>query len=80
MTRTTTSLIPPTARPLQSLLAYDADGGSGLHHTLVVAGKGSRVTRIQDRVSHEVSPKVNAEVVEIYAEAGAWVRYVSLQH
>jgi Fe-S cluster assembly protein SufD len=68
------------ARPLQSLVAYDADGGTGLHHTLVVAERGSRVTLIQDRVSQDVQDELNHEVVEIYAEPGAWVRYVSLQH
>jgi Fe-S cluster assembly protein SufD len=68
------------ARPLQSLVAYDADGGTGLHHTLVIAEEGSRVTLIQDRVSQERADAVNSEVVEIYAEAGSWVRYVSLQH
>lgn len=68
------------ARPLQSLVACDADGGTGLHHTLVVAERGSRVTLIQDRVSRDIADEVNAEVVEIYAEPGAWVRYVSLQH
>ena len=69
-----------TARPLQSLVAYDAAGGSGLHHTLVIAERGSFVTLIQDRVSQEPKPELNLEVVEIHAEAGAWVRYVSLQH
>jgi Fe-S cluster assembly protein SufD len=68
------------ARPLQSLVACDAEGGTGLHHTLVVAERGSRVTLIQDRVSQDVQDELNAEVVEIYAEPGAWVRYVSLQH
>jgi len=68
------------ARPLQSLIAMDSDGGTGLHHTLVVAERGSRVTLIQDRVSQDQQDEVNAEVVEIHAEAGAWVRYVSLQH
>jgi Fe-S cluster assembly protein SufD len=68
------------ARPLQSLVAYDADGGTGLHHTLLIAEKGSRVTLIQDRVSQDREDAFNSEVVEIYAEAGAWVRYVSLQH
>ena len=68
------------ARPFESLVAYGADGGTGLHHTLVIAEAGSRVTLIQDRVSQETQDEVNAEVVEIYAEAGARVRYVSLQH
>jgi len=68
------------ARPLQSLVAMDGEGGTGLHHTLVVAEPGSRVTLIQDRVSQETQPELNAEVVEIHAGAGAWVRYVSLQH
>ncbi|MBN1876204.1 MAG: Fe-S cluster assembly protein SufD [Anaerolineae bacterium] len=68
------------ARPLQSLISYDIDGGTGLHHTLVIAEKGSRVTLIQDRVSQEHQPEMNVEVVEIYAEAGAWVRYIHLQH
>ncbi len=68
------------ARPLQSLVAYDAEGGTGLHHTLVIAERGSRVTLIQDRVSQDGQDELNAEMVEIYAQAGAWVRYVSLQH
>jgi Fe-S cluster assembly protein SufD len=68
------------ARPLQSLVAYDADNGTGLHHTMVIAEKGSHVTLIQDRVSQETLDELNVEVVEIYAEQGAWVRYVSLQH
>lgn len=68
------------ARPLQSLIAYDAEGGTGLHHTLLIAEKGSRVTLIQDRVSQDREDTANSEVVELYAEAGSWVRYVSLQH
>jgi len=67
-------------RPLQSLVSCDGDTGTSLHHTLVIAEKGSHVTLIQDRVSQEAQPELNAEVVEIYAEAGAWVRYVSLHH
>ncbi len=68
------------ARPLQSLISCDGEAGSTLHHTLVIAGKGSHVTLIQDRVSQERGPELNVEVVEVYAEAGAWVRYISLQH
>ena len=68
------------AQPLQSLVGYDEEGGVGLHHTLVIAERGSRVTLLQDRRSYESAPRLNAEVVEIYAEAGAWVRYASLQH
>jgi len=68
------------AQPLQSLVGYDEQGGIGLHHTLVIAERGSRVTLLQDRRSYESAPQLNAEVVEIYAEEGAWVRYASLQH
>jgi Fe-S cluster assembly protein SufD len=68
------------SRPLQSLVAYDADSGSALHHTLIIAEKGSRVSLIQDRVSQERHPELNLEMVEIYAEEGAWVRYASFQH
>ena len=68
------------ARPLHSLVAHDAQSGTGLHHTLVIAEKGSRVTLIQDRVSQERQDELNAEVVEIYADEDAWVRYVTLQH
>ncbi|HNT75773.1 MAG TPA: Fe-S cluster assembly protein SufD [Anaerolineae bacterium] len=67
-------------RPLQSLVSYDGAAGSSLHHTLVIAEAGSHVTLIQDRVSQETQPALNVEVVEIYAEKGAWVRYVSLHH
>lgn len=66
--------------PLQSLVAYDPDAGSGLHHTLIIAEKGSRVSLIHDRVSQESHPELNLEMVEIYAEEGAWVRYASFQH
>lgn len=68
------------ARPLQSLVTYNGNGGTGLHHTLIIAEKGSHVTLIQDRVSQDHGPELNAEVVEIYAEEGASVRYISLQH
>lgn len=68
------------ARPLQSLVAYDAEAGTGLHHTLVIAEAGSRVTLIQDRISQDRQDELNVEMVEIHAKAGAWVRYVSLQH
>jgi len=67
-------------RPLQALVSYDGNAGSSLHHTLIIAEKGSHVTLIQDRVSQEMQPELSTEVVEIYAEAGAWVRYISLQH
>ncbi|HOT90239.1 MAG TPA: Fe-S cluster assembly protein SufD [Anaerolineae bacterium] len=68
------------SRPLQTLVAYDPDAGSGLHHTLIIAEKGSRVSVIQDRVSQERRPELNVEMVEIYAEEGALVRYASFQH
>jgi Fe-S cluster assembly protein SufD len=68
------------SRPLQSLVSYDADAGSSLHHTLVIAEEGSRLSLIQDRVSQERAAELNLEVVEIYAQPGAWVRYASLQH
>ncbi|MBN2002403.1 MAG: Fe-S cluster assembly protein SufD [Anaerolineae bacterium] len=68
------------SRPLQSLVSCDGESGSTLHHTLIIAEKGSHVTLIQDRVSQERQSELNVEVVEIYAEAGAWVRYISLQH
>ena len=67
-------------RPLQAMVGYDDQGSTGLHHTLIVVEKGARLTLIQDRRSREFLPELNAEVVEIYAEEGAWVRYVSLQH
>ncbi len=67
-------------RPLQSLIAYDEAGGMGLHHTLVIAEAGSHLTLMQDRLSQEREPKLNVEVVEIYAERGALIRYASLQH
>ncbi len=67
-------------RPLQSLVSYNAEAGSSLHHTLIIAEPGSHVSLIQDRVSQESKAELNVEVVEIYAKAGAWVRYVSLHH
>ena len=67
-------------RPLQALVSCAGETGSSLHHTLLIAEKGSHVTLIQDHVSQETQPELNVEVVEIYAEAGAWVRYVGLQH
>ncbi len=68
------------SRPLQVLTGYNVEGGAGLHHTLIVVEKGARVTVLQDRVSQELSLALNAEVVEIIAEEGAWIRYASLQH
>ncbi|MFP4395739.1 MAG: Fe-S cluster assembly protein SufD [Anaerolineales bacterium] len=68
------------ARPLQSLVAHDADSGTSLHHTLIIAEAGSQVALIQDRVSQERRPEMSVEMVEIHAEPGAIVRYVSLQH
>ncbi len=67
-------------RPLQSLIRYDAQGGMGLHHTLVIVEAGGKLNLLQDRISQERESELNAEVVEIYAEEGAWVRYASLQH
>lgn len=68
------------ARPLQALTGYNIQGGAGLHHTLIVAEKGARVTLLQDRISQESAPALNAEIVEIIADEGAWIRYASLQH
>ncbi len=68
------------ALPLQALVGYSANGGTGMHHTMVIAEANSRVTLYQDRVSFEREPELNAEMVEIYAAENAWVRYVSLQH
>ena len=68
------------ARPLRTLVGYDAAGGTGLHHTLIVAEKGARVTVLQERHSLDAEPELNSELVEIYAEEGAWIRYISLQN
>ncbi|HEY88317.1 MAG TPA: Fe-S cluster assembly protein SufD [Thermoflexia bacterium] len=67
-------------RPLRTLTGYDAAGGTGLHHTLIVAEQGAKVTVIQERYSLESEPELNSEIVEIYAAAGAWIRYISLQN
>ncbi len=67
-------------RPLQSLVVYDDEGGVGLHHTLVIVGAGARLTLMHDRLSQENTPRLNVEMVEIYAERGALIRYASLQH
>ncbi len=75
--------VPPgvkVLRPVQLLAGYNAQGGAGLPHTLIIVGKGARVTVLQDRTSQESAPALNAEVVEIIAEEGAWVRYASFQH
>ncbi len=66
--------------PMQIMVGYDEEGGPGMHHTFVYVGKGARVTLLHDRHSQERTPQLNTEVVEIYAEEGAWVRYASLQH
>ncbi|MEA3308279.1 MAG: Fe-S cluster assembly protein SufD [Chloroflexota bacterium] len=67
-------------RPLRTLIGYDAAGRTGLHHTLIVAEKGAKVTVIQERYSSEAEPELNSELVEIYAAEGAWIRYISLQN
>lgn len=66
--------------PVQVLTAYTAAGASGFPRLLLIAGARSQVTLLHEHVSQERTPEVNSEVVELYLEAGARVRYVYLQH
>jgi Fe-S cluster assembly protein SufD len=65
--------------PIQSLTYLDADGAAVFPHTLLVAGEGSEVTFIDRYASPALGRALSDAVVEIYAEAGAHVRYVAIQ-
>lgn len=66
--------------PVQVLTAYTAAGASGFPRLLLIAGARSQVTLLHEHVSQERTPEVTNEVVELYLEAEARVRYVYLQH
>jgi Fe-S cluster assembly protein SufD len=65
--------------PIQSLTYLDADGAAVFPHTVLVAGEGSEVTFIDRYASPSLGRAFSDAVVEIYAEAGAHVRYVAIQ-
>ncbi|MGZ8635943.1 MAG: Fe-S cluster assembly protein SufD [Actinomycetota bacterium] len=65
--------------PIQTLTYLDADGSAVFPRTLLVADEGSEVTFIDRYVSPALGGALSDAVVEIYAEAGANVRYVGLQ-
>jgi Fe-S cluster assembly protein SufD len=65
--------------PLQTLTYLDADEAAVFPRTLLVADEGSEVTFIDRYVSPALGRALSDSVVEIYAQAGARVRYVALQ-
>jgi Fe-S cluster assembly protein SufD len=65
--------------PVQTLTYLDADGSAVFPHTLLVAEEGSEVTFIDRYASPALGRGLSDAVVEIYAEAGAHVRYVAIQ-
>jgi Fe-S cluster assembly protein SufD len=65
--------------PLQSLTYVDADDAAVFPRTLLIADRGAEVTFIDRYVSPDLDRALSDAVVEIFAEAGAHVRYVALQ-
>lgn len=65
--------------PLQTVTHLDADGAAIFPRTLLVAEEGAEVTFIDRWVSPDLERALSDAVVEIYAGAGAKVRYVGLQ-
>jgi Fe-S cluster assembly protein SufD len=65
--------------PIQTLTYLDADGAAVFPRTLLVADEGSEVTFIDRYVSPALERALSDAIVEIYAGAGARVRYVALQ-
>jgi Fe-S cluster assembly protein SufD len=65
--------------PIQTLTYLDADGAAVFPHTLLVAEEGSEVTFIDRYASPALGRALSDAVVEIYAGAGAHVRYVAIQ-
>lgn len=74
--------VPPdvsVSLPLQSLTYLDADRAAIFPRTLLIADRGAEVTFIDRYVSPDLERALSDAVVEIFAEAGAHVRYVGLQ-
>jgi Fe-S cluster assembly protein SufD len=74
--------VPPdisVAIPLQSLTYLDANNAAIFPRTLLIADRGAEVTFIDRLVSPDLERALSDAVVEIFAEAGAHVRYVGLQ-
>jgi Fe-S cluster assembly protein SufD len=65
--------------PLQVIHGASAQKAAVMPHTLVVAEKGSRVALIERFASLDGASGSAISAVEIFAEEGARVRYVSLQ-
>lgn len=53
--------------------------GAGLTRTLVVAGRGSAFTLVEDQVSADGAPRLAIPVLDVFLEDGAQVEYVQLQ-
>jgi Fe-S cluster assembly protein SufD len=65
--------------PLQVVHGAAGQGAAVMPHTLVVAEKGSRVALVERFASLDVASGCAMSVVEIFAEEGARVGYLSLQ-
>ena len=74
--------VPPEVSidlPIQSLTYLDVDGGAVFPRTLLIADRGAEITFIDRYASPDLNRALSDAVVEIFAEAGAHVRYVGLQ-
>lgn len=65
--------------PVQTLTYVDAEGAAVFPRTLLVADDGAEVTFIDRCVSPRLDRALSDAVVEIYAGAGSYVRYIGLQ-
>lgn len=66
--------------PFQTALILEGEGSAIFPRTLIVAERHAQATYIEEAISHsEHGQALNAGVVEIYAQAGAQVRYVDVQ-
>lgn len=66
--------------PFQTALILEGEGSAIFPRTLIVAERHAHVTYIEEAISHsEHGQALNTGVVEIYAQAGAQVRYVDVQ-
>jgi Fe-S cluster assembly protein SufD len=67
-------------QPFQAALILEGEGSAIFPRTLIVGEALSKATYIEEAISHgQHGQALNTGVVEIYAQAGAQVRYVDVQ-
>jgi len=66
-------------QPLLALIELGDQGGSLLHHSLVVAGEGASLSLVEAYAGADAAAALSVPVCEVIAEAGAEVAYASVQ-